>query len=782
MDPRKPTVDETEVLDFVTSSGKEVAPLGPPGTWDNFGAGLGESAFQGLARTGRAALVAGAAPVVLLGTEQAQDWYFRNVVDELGGDAVDHWAPNAANVGAAGQTLNGLVSSLIPLAAGGGNPAPLLATTALDTPVDLLNQGATLGSAVGVGAIQTAATAAGFRLPAAWGNSLMTRLATGAGGNLALGEASRDLSQRALAAGGNDALAELYGGDSTAAFIDIGMGLAFGGLAHLQAPRAVSRTEQAALLTASNAHHMSAGTAPGRPVDAVAQAAHDTAVETAVRQLLDGERVNVAAAIPDAPVTFQPRARSAAPADAGSYDAFRHALESGGRADAANPASSALGVDQFTAGTWRAMVAKTKPAWAEGLTDQQLLAARKDPAKSAEMERALRAENAAALEAAGVQVDNLTLYAAHHFGAERAIAFANAADDAKVDTFLTAGQIKANAYLRGMTKGELVANWQRRAGVAQGAREAFPQPDALARTEFLARTRALEIPDEAAAQILPAIPRDAVTGFHNARDGSTKADVVRRAQEHVGRTGEEAHYVSADLFNLGGLNEFVGNRAEVANEHYGAIARIFEAELQGTGADVVPMRTGGDEFGAVVVNAQGPAIAAALERAQVRVGEYARAKGLDAIPHPKRKGEKGVGIHAGIAAITPDQPLRTIFDQADDGVHLSKHGKAAAPRAPRAVEPSGKGQGAVRGRGAQQPVQEGAAAPAGGERAAAGMDYTAAANDALAEFPDLLIAGDDGAARPAADVLAEAEDALQLAEVEVRAIDAAVNCFLRTGT
>src|SRR3546814_7502381 len=78
--------------------------------------------------------------------------------DLLTGGAVDYWTPDAANVGAAGQTLNGLVSTLVPLAVGAGNPIPLLGTVALDTPTELLNQGAPLGAALGVGGIDRKST------------------------------------------------------------------------------------------------------------------------------------------------------------------------------------------------------------------------------------------------------------------------------------------------------------------------------------------------------------------------------------------------------------------------------------------------------------------------------------------------------------------------------------------------------------------------------------------------------------------------------------------------
>src|SRR3546814_15134409 len=124
-------------MDFVASSGKEVQPLGPPGMFDNFGTGLGDATMQGLARTGRAASMVMAAPVVIAernanlarrvrGVPESHDLtdrYFREVTEDLTGGVVSYSTPDAANVDAAGQTLNSLVSSLVPPAGGAVPPS-----------------------------------------------------------------------------------------------------------------------------------------------------------------------------------------------------------------------------------------------------------------------------------------------------------------------------------------------------------------------------------------------------------------------------------------------------------------------------------------------------------------------------------------------------------------------------------------------------------------------------------------------------------------------------------
>jgi len=149
----------------------------------------------------------------------------------------------------------------------------------------------------------------------------------------------------------------------------------------------------------------------------------------------------------------------------GSYDDFVIALESGGKAGAKNDKSSATGLHQFTDGTWLSTVQKAKPMWANGLSKDQILALRTDPAKSTEMELVLRNENAAALKNAGADYNSYSnLYAMHHFGQTSGLKFARAGDDTPMNQILTPEQLAANPYLKGKTKGEALQNWASRTG------------------------------------------------------------------------------------------------------------------------------------------------------------------------------------------------------------------------------------------------------------------------------------------------------------------------------
>lgn len=229
-------------------------------------------------------------------------------------------------------------------------------------------------------------------------------------------------------------------------------------------------------------------------------------------------------------------------------------------------------------------------------------------------------------------------------------------------------------------------------------RQAFTDPDVLASDAFRSKARAMGVSEATAQALAPRAVRDDVTGYFDGRADKVKSTTVNRALRHVEATGEPAYYVSADISNLGGLNAHVGNVAESANLHFRALTDILERELRATGGDVVPMRTGGDEMGLVMVNADAAKVSEALARVDTLTAEYARTNGLADIPHPKRSNEQGVGLHTGISTIEKGSNVSEILTRADLGVDASKRGIRNVGRDEASTAGSGQGSGGRAGR------------------------------------------------------------------------------------
>lgn len=140
----------------------------------------------------------------------------------------------------------------------------------------------------------------------------------------------------------------------------------------------------------------------------------------------------------------------------GYFAAIRQA-ESGGNDSAKNPSSTATGRYQFIESTWNALVARHPEA---GLTKDGRL----DPAQQEIAIRLFTDENAAQLQAAGIEASNGNLYAAHFLGAGGAKQVLSAPDGTSIADIVSPGTIKANPFLRGMTVGDFKAWSSKKAG------------------------------------------------------------------------------------------------------------------------------------------------------------------------------------------------------------------------------------------------------------------------------------------------------------------------------
>ncbi|WP_420857750.1 peptidoglycan DD-metalloendopeptidase family protein [Marivivens marinus] len=142
------------------------------------------------------------------------------------------------------------------------------------------------------------------------------------------------------------------------------------------------------------------------------------------------------------------------------------AVESGGRADAANPNSTAVGLGQFIESTWIRMMNNYRPDLAQSMSRADLLALRTNPELSREMVTNLARENEAYLRSRGHTITPGRLYLSHFLGPAGANTALNAPPDAMVVDIMGEGVVRANGFLRGKTIADLWAWADRKMGNA----------------------------------------------------------------------------------------------------------------------------------------------------------------------------------------------------------------------------------------------------------------------------------------------------------------------------
>ncbi len=278
-----------------------------PGMWDNFTAGAGKVAMQTFAKAGRAASMA-AAPLAMAfekepGSTEVQDKFFK-AHDEIFGRAVDYWTPKAGEIGEAGQVVGQLLGTLPMVFA---SPALTVAQTQLSVAEDMARKGVDAGTAQAIGAAQAAGLGLGIWVPIL-GKTLAQRvLVGGAGFNVVQGGATRAIS--AQLAEGTAAEGDFKTFDPTALTLDVLLGAAFGGIAHIN-PRMraegeawqkrltewgakLKPSEVDALATLRQAQHLNADSMPGKPVDVADTNAHVDRMRQAIDDLANDRPVNV---------------------------------------------------------------------------------------------------------------------------------------------------------------------------------------------------------------------------------------------------------------------------------------------------------------------------------------------------------------------------------------------------------------------------------------------------------------------------------------------------------
>lgn len=153
--------------------------------------------------------------------------------------------------------------------------------------------------------------------------------------------------------------------------------------------------------------------------------------------------------------------------------------ESGGRDDARNPLSTAVGPYQFINATFLDIVRRHFAAETAALTPAQILALRTDRAFARRAAAIYSAENARQLEAAGIAVTYPHLRLAFLVGPIGAVRVLQARGDAQVAALLGPQVIRANPFMTSMTAADLVARSARDLRLAGGNQSASGAPRPL---------------------------------------------------------------------------------------------------------------------------------------------------------------------------------------------------------------------------------------------------------------------------------------------------------------
>lgn len=149
-------------------------------------------------------------------------------------------------------------------------------------------------------------------------------------------------------------------------------------------------------------------------------------------------------------------------------------VESGGRADAKNPNSTALGLGQFIDGTWLRMMRSYRPDLAASMPREALLALRLDPTLAREMVQALAREGEAYLRARGHEITAGRLYLSHFLGQEGAHRLLSAAAGTPAVDVVGAAVQQANpSIITGRSVAGIV-DWAER--LMSGPRDRSPAP------------------------------------------------------------------------------------------------------------------------------------------------------------------------------------------------------------------------------------------------------------------------------------------------------------------
>lgn len=130
--------------------------------------------------------------------------------------------------------------------------------------------------------------------------------------------------------------------------------------------------------------------------------------------------------------------------------------ESGGRLDAKNPRSTALGPFQFIESTFLEVARRHFPTEITGLTDEEILAKRIEPDFARRAALAYTQDNAAFLYGQGLDATSVNLRLAFLIGPTGAMRLLGAGADTPLSTILSSEVLTANPFMATMTAADLL--------------------------------------------------------------------------------------------------------------------------------------------------------------------------------------------------------------------------------------------------------------------------------------------------------------------------------------
>jgi len=276
------------------------------------------------------------------------------------------------------------------------------------------------------------------------------------------------------------------------------------------------------------------------------------------------------------------------------------AAESGGKADAKNPNSSATGVGQFVKETWLRLFREVYPAEARTMGESAILELRKDADVSKKMIETYAAENATALRNAGLAVTEANLHLAHFLGAGGAVKALKADPRASARAVLGDDAANANPTIigGGRTIADVLAYADRRANstrLAAGDRtdaekSAERQADAVKKVIDALGLEAAEIGKTKNEQeLLQALQRAGVD-LSSKEGQEIRARVLdlqklRAAQAQVDRSAEQAKKARESIADMGaqattGILQDLRSGATAAEAFSNALGRIADQLIE----------------------------------------------------------------------------------------------------------------------------------------------------------------------------------------------------------